>query len=249
MPSDSELRDRFREGTQPRGEIDVQAVLRRARARRRPRVALAGAGSLLAIAAIAVPAVLSTSYPGASDGATVAGDAYAPEASAGGAEQTTIADRNPAELLNRCGAPVAEAVPSARGLTITVAPVTAAAGDTGIPLTVTLTNSGDERVTGTTGGRPSITFAGGGVTLWHTNGAQDLVARVVDLAPGQSMSYRASFDPVVCGREDDQAGSFRAGLPAAAPGDYTLSAAIDVTSDDGTVVELVTGPATAITLR
>ena len=38
MPSESELRDRFHDGTLPSGQIDVDAVLRRARARRRPRV-------------------------------------------------------------------------------------------------------------------------------------------------------------------------------------------------------------------
>jgi hypothetical protein len=159
-----------------------------------------------------------------------------------------IADRTPAERLNLCGQPVAEVVPSEAGLVITVASVSAAAGDRGIPITVTLTNAGGERVTGTTGSRPAVTFARNGVTLWHTNGPQDLMARVVDLAPGQSVSYAADFDPVVCGPEDDAAGTFRAGLPSAGPGSYALSAAIDLTSEDGTVVELVTGPATGITL-
>jgi hypothetical protein len=103
-------------------------------------------------------------------------------------------------------------------------------------------------VTGTTGGRPSVTFARDGVTLWHTNGPQDLIARVVDLAPGQSMSYPAVFEPLVCGAEDDAAESFRAYLPAAGPGGYTLSAAIDVTSEDGTTVERVSGPPVRVTL-
>jgi hypothetical protein len=124
----------------------------------------------------------------------------------------------------------------------------ARATDRGIPITVTLTNAGDERVTGTTGGRPAVTFAREGVTLWHTNGPQDMIARVVDLAPGQSMSYPAVFEPVVCAPQDDAAEAFRAGLPPAGPGDYTLSAAIDLTSEDGATVEQVTGPPVPVTL-
>jgi hypothetical protein len=251
---DSDLQRRFREGTSPRGEIDVDAVLRRARARRRPKAVLAGAGSVLAIAAIAVPAVLTSSGGTGAGGSTVvAGDGLAPEAApdtglAGGDADQAMMERAPAERLNLCGAPVAEQVPSAMGLVITVAPVTASAAERGIPITVTLTNAGDERVTGTTGGRPAVTFARDGVTLWHTNGPQDLIARVVDLAPGQSMSYAAVFEPVVCAPQDDAAEAFRADLPPAGPGDYTLSAAIDVTSEDGATIEQVTGPPAAATL-
>lgn len=252
---DSDLRDRFREGTQPRGEIDVEAVLRRARARRRPKVALAGAGSVLAIAAIAVPAVLTSSFGGAggaADSAIVAGEQYAPEsasdAGGAGAADQAMAEKAPPDRLNLCTAPVAEPIPSESGLVVTVAPVAASATGHGIPIMVTLTNAGRERITGTTGGRPSVTFARDGITLWHTNGPQDLIARVVDLAPGQSMSYPATFEPVVCGVEDDQSEAFRAELPAAGPGEYTLSAAIEVTSEDGTVIELVSGPPVEITL-
>lgn len=259
MPSDSELRDRFRSGTLPHGEIDVDAVIRRARARRRPRVMLAGAGSVLAIAAIAVPAVLVNSIPGAGGGGAAlttvdgaAADEPAPESAAGGAADSQAYDavqRKAAGTLNACGEPAAEAVPAESGLVVTVAPVDAAATDRGIPVIVTLTNAGEERVTGTTGARPTVTFAGDGVVLWHTNGPEDLVARVVDLAPGQSMSYRTTFEPVVCGPADDAAEGFRPDLPGVGPGRYTLSAAIDVAGEDGSTTELVTGPTTSITLR
>jgi len=259
VPSESELRDRFRSGTLPRGEIDVDAVIRRARARRRPRVVLAGAGSVLAIAAIAVPAVLVTSFPGAGADATsltsaggAAADEPAPESATDGAAGTQAYDsvqREAAGTLNACGEPVAEETPAESGLVISVAPVDATATDRGIPVTVTLTNAGEERVTGTTGARPTVTFAGDGVVLWHTNGPEDLVARVVDLAPGQSMSYSTTFEPVVCGPADDAAEGFRPDLPAAGPGRYALSAAIDVAGEDGSTTELVTGPATVITLR
>jgi hypothetical protein len=82
VPSESELRRRLREGTLPRGEIDLDAVLRRARARRRPRVALASAGSVLAIAAIAVPAIAFNALPG---GGVMSASEPAPESAAGSA--------------------------------------------------------------------------------------------------------------------------------------------------------------------
>jgi hypothetical protein len=256
MPSDSEIRERFHEGTQPKGQIDVDAVLRRARARRRPRVLLAGAGSVLAIAAIAVPAVI-TSYGAAgssTDTAFVAGDeAAAPESAGGdadgGAGDTAAVDRAPAEKLNLCTAPVAEIAPAANGLVITAEPVVAHAGDPSIPVTVTLTNTGDGNIFGTTGGRPALTLSGDGITLWHTNGPQDMIARIVDLGPGESMTYETSFEPLRCGIEDEGLESFRDDLPPVEAGTYRLSAAIDVSHDDGSFVDLVTGPAVDVTLN
>jgi hypothetical protein len=250
MPSDSEIRRRFQEGTQPRGEIDVDAVLRRARARRRPRVVLAAAGSVVAIAAIAVPAVVVTSFGGS--GASVTSSEYAPEAApdgAGGAADSNAAMSRPgAERLNPCASPVTELPPAGNGLVISAAPVTAAAGARSIPVTVTLTNTGDGSILGTTASRPALTLSRDGVTIWHTNGPSDMSARIVDLGPGESMTYETVFEPLVCAPEDDALEAFRPGLPAAGPGTYLLWAAIDVSHDDGSAIDLVTGPAVAVTL-
>ena len=134
MSDDSELRRRFQEGTQPRGDIDVDAVLRRARARRRPRVVLAGAGSVLAIAAIAVPASLASlsgGAGGASDTSVAADGAPAPESATGtgdaGGSSETYLERPAADKLNLCTAPVADYTPSPSGLVLSVTPVTAPA--------------------------------------------------------------------------------------------------------------------------
>jgi hypothetical protein len=250
MPSDSELRRRFQEGTQPRGEIDVDAVLRRARARRRPRVVLAAAGSVVAIAAIAVPAVVVTSF-GTSSG-TLSSSEYAPEAApdaAGGAADSDAAMSRPsAERLNLCSAPVVELPPADDGLVISAAPVTASADARSIPVTVTLTNTGSVGILGTTASRPALALSRDGITIWHTNGPSDMSARIVDLGPGESMTYETMFEPLVCGPDDDAQEAFRPDLPAAGPGTYLLWAAIDVTHDDGSAVDLVTGPAVAVTL-
>lgn len=252
MPSDSDLRRRFQEGTQPRGEIDVDAVLRRARARRRPKVVLAASSSVLAIAAIAIPAVVVNGLPGTSSGDQVlsAGDAAAPE-SAGGAAGTSETQLNdPAsQILNLCGAEVAQPAAAANGLTVSIAPVTASAGQHGIPVTVTLTNAGTSSIFGSTAAAPALTLSRDGVTVWHTSEASDGAARVVDLGPGESMTYQTSFDAVICGEGDDADLASPDALPAAPPGTYLLWAMIDLTHDDGSAVDLVSGPAVAVTLR
>jgi hypothetical protein len=252
MASESELRDRFHEGTLPSGQIDVEAVLRRARARRRPRIVLAGAGSVLAIAAIAVPAALGSFATPATDSALIAGSGgdsgaeySAPEASDG----QSLFDRPPAERLNLCMAPVAEVAPAENGLVLSVEPVTASAADHGIPTIVTMTNTGALAVSGTTAGLPSMTLSQNGVTLWHSNGPQTMIAIPVDLGPGQSLQYPATFEPVRCGTEDDLGETFRPDLPAVGPGLYQLSAAIDFTRNDGSFIDLVTGPAVRVSLN
>jgi hypothetical protein len=253
MASESELRDRFHEGTLPSGQIDVEAVLRRSRARRRPRVVLAGAGSVLAIAAIAVPAALGSFATPATDTALIAeggaGDssAQAPEAADGDA--MSAYDRPPAEKLNLCMAPVAEAVPAENGLVLSVEPVTASAGDHGIPTIVTMTNTGNLAVSGTTAGLPAMTLSQDGVTVWHSNGPQTMIAIPVELRPGQSLQYPATFEPVRCSAEDDLSENFRQDLPALGPGLYQLSAAIDFTRNDGSFIDLVTGPAVRVSLN
>jgi hypothetical protein len=252
MPSDSDLRRRFQEGTQPRGEIDVDAVLRRARARRRPRVVLAASGSVLAIAAIAVPAVIVTGLPGTGAGDQVmsAGDAAAPESAggAGGASETQLTDPA-AKIIALCGAEIAQPAPAANGLSVSVDPVTAAPGQRGIPVTVTLTNGGTSSIFGSTAAAPVLTLSRDGVTVWHSAAPTDGAARVVDLGPGESMTYQTTFDAVICGPDEDADLASPTALPPAPSGTYRLWAMIDLTHDDGSAVDLVSGPAVAVTLR
>ena len=83
----------------------------------------------------------------------------------------------------------------------------------------------------------------------------------VDLAPGESMTYAATFDPVICttedeavagesGAEESDADGLRENLPAAGVGTYRVSAAIDFIPDDGSTGSvLVTGPAAPAVLQ
>jgi hypothetical protein len=72
----------------------------------------------------------------------------------------------------------------------------------------------------------------------------------VDLAPGESVEFAASFVPVRCAVVDDEAPRFRDDLPAVPVGDYSLTAALDFALSSPTEsLELVTGGPSAIALR
>jgi hypothetical protein len=163
--------------------------------------------------------------------------------------------RAAADELNQCAGPVAETVASFSGLQLDVAfPEAAPVGST-VAGAVTLTNASTAHVTGTTASRPAITLSQNGTVLWHSNGPVDSSAVMVDLDPGQSLQYAASFEPVRCDVQDDLAEAFRADLPAVPPGEYEVSAAIDFAPDPSMPqqqtpgLDLVTAPREPIALE
>jgi len=104
-------------------------------------------------------------------------------------------------------------------------------------------------VTGSLSPFPALTFSRDGIVLWHSNGAVPSLAQEIDLAPGASTSFTSSFEPVICGAADDAGTGFRTELPAAGPGHYRLSAALDFTPSSGSAAVLVSGPTSPVTLH
>ncbi len=257
MPTEAELRERFHhddDSAQDGSSIDLDAVLRRSRTRRRPRVVAVALVSSLAAVGIIVPVslgVLGTGFGASSAGSAASAPdvAKAPEfaTEGGGSSAGSASGPVSAGTLNRCAAPLATPSPAADGLVLVVAPVVAAASARDIPVTVTLTNTGSTEVSGSLSPFPAITLSRGGTVLWHSNGAVPQLAQLIDLAPGASTTFSTTFQPLVCGVEDDSAPGFRTGLPADGPGLYQLSAAIDVSTNGASV--LVTGPTAAATLH
>jgi hypothetical protein len=229
----------------PSGEIDLARVIRQVKVRRLPRVLAVGAAGCLAIAAIAVP-VSVAGLGNSSGGSIVAEDGGAPESATEAEGDATMVALTLAETLNSCGAPLAEVAPAASGLVATVAPVDAAASSLSIETTVTLTNTGTTAVRGTTGA-PVLTLSQDGVTLWHFNAPRAVEVIPIDLAPGESLEYPASFTPRVCGAAADAGEGTSLPLPDA--GEYGLSAAIDLIPAGGASAELVTGPVAPVVLR
>lgn len=100
MPTESELRDLLRDPAPGTGGIDLDAVLRRTRARRRPRVVAAAAIGSLAIVGVAVPVGIGASIPELGAPSAIQADEDAaggsPESATGPApEDETLAARSP----------------------------------------------------------------------------------------------------------------------------------------------------------
>jgi hypothetical protein len=255
--------------------LDAGEVIRRSKQRRLPR--RIGAGSVLSLAVVGIGVAGVTSAGGfspmvssssdtsvvesaeSSDAADLfgsPGETSSPE-SAGAADSTESFESGsfeggsitpaPADKVNLCGGTVAETAPSPSGLELTLEFADAAADSALVAGTATLTNTGDAAVTGYSAAAPAITLSRDTIVIWHSNGPTILSATEIDLAPGESMTYPVSFAPVVCSAEDELGGGFRDGLPATSPGQYDVSALLDVTNQHGT--ELVSGPTTTVTLR
>ena len=257
MPSEQDLRDIFAASEGPRNSIDPDRVIARSRGRRRPLQIAAGAVGALAVVGIVAVAVqtaqfsspaLTTSQGDTDSGATTE-QAPLPESF------PSTLKRAPADRLNLCTGTLTEVAPSFYGLQLDVSfPAEAPAGSDPVDGTVRLTNTSATRVVGSTGATPAITLSQDGVVLWHSNGPTDMSLAIVDLEPGASMEYRASFSPVRCEVDDDLRPSFRDGLPAVPAGVYDLSAAIDFTADASMLqpeipeLDLVSGPLTQVTI-
>lgn len=249
MPSEKDLRDLFAGADAP-NTLDAKRVIGRSRARRLPKQVAAASLGALAIVGITVLGVQVSQF--SSPVSMTAGEAY--DSSAPAPEADSMIKRAPADKINLCTATLTEVAPSQYGLQLDASfPESAAAGTAAVHGTVRLTNTSAQEVIGYTPASPAITLSQDGVVLWHSNGPMILSLVSVDLAPGASLEYQASFTPVRCGVEDDSAEVFRADLPALEPGSYQLSALIDFTADPSMgqeipELDLVNGPLSTIRL-
>lgn len=248
MAPEPNLRHLFDAPQQARA-IDVASVVRRSRARRVPKLLGVTGVSVLAVAGLFLGGVqvIGNGLPAASDTAGTEDSGQAPMMSEAGDTAYDGSKRFAADTLNRCEAPLAEVPPSQTGLVLSVHFADATVGSAPVDGTVTMTNTGVETLTGYTAVTPVITLARDGLVLWHSNGPTTQEAREISLAPGASIEYAATFTPVICSAEDDSRESFRTDLPPAPAGEYEVSAAIEFMGDFD--AELVTGPASTVTLR
>ena len=238
MPSESDLRDLLR-GPDPEGRtaIDLDAVLTRARRRRRPRVIAAQALGSVALVGVLVTAV-TVSLPRAAE--TTAITAQDTDAGAGEAEAAPFADDSHLRWMpDSCGAPASDPV-SADGLSLELAPLVVEEGTSTVPVTVTLRNERSVRVAGVTDVTPHLTLSRDGLVVWHSAVAEPATpgaARpVVDLEPGESMTFDATLDLVICGSEEDILSD--APMPLATAGAYELRAVLVIDSANDPAVEL-----------
>jgi hypothetical protein len=256
MPTEAELRDLLHDDGSEPGALDTADIIRRAKVRRRPKQLAAGiVGGVAAAGALAFVVPVALGLGGA--GLSAAGGSAADQSGAGD-DASTLKEYDAPEsatslpsaaALNLCGGTLSTLPPDPDGLELTVTPAGSAASGGWIEATVSLTNTGDEPFTGTVVGGAVVTLSGDGTVLWHSNGPTADIEAVVDLDPGESVSYPAGFEAVVCSPEDDASSTgFRSGLPAVVTGPYELSAAIDVVPD-GAPGRVVGGPPTPVALH
>ena len=247
MATEPNLRELFRGDTHDLPTINTASVIRRSKTRRLPAQVGIGSAFTLAIGGLGVAGLQGLGSSQTTGGSAISSAEDAPVGPRDGiqgmmeGEGTGVGiKRAPADRIYLCGGTLAEVAPSATGLVLTVNFPDSAVGTAPVTGTVTLTNTGTEQIAGYSAPTPAITLSQGGIVLWHSNGPTIQSIQDVLLAPGESLEYAASFTPVVCAVEDDEAEAFRTDLPAAPAGEYQLSAAADVSVNG--IAELVTGP-------
>jgi hypothetical protein len=262
MPTESELRDWMHgNGSElpAHRELNAGRIIRRSKRRRLPRQVGVGGVMTLAVASVAVGGItgLKSFLPGspisgASQSLDKGASELAPTRDSGSKAPTQGGAPTQGEAavgrINLCGSQLASVPSNSSGLVLTPRfPFSAPANGEPISGTVTLTNTGTTTVTGTTAASPVITVARDGIVVWHSNGPTIMLATMVDLAPGQSLDYRASFTPVLCGAADDKPEGFPDDLPPLGAGDFQVSALLEVNRGGDTTV--VGGESITIALR
>ncbi|WP_116951467.1 hypothetical protein [Jiangella endophytica] len=211
------------------GAIDVERL--RGRIARRRRGRLAAAGGAMALTVAAAGAAVATLVPGFGGG---------PEA-----EDVPVATSAPGQRefrFGECGDPITTGGPAPDGplrLTVELRAPTPVGGD-GVSLgTVTVTNTGDEVVAGSTGDGPGIVLAEPGGGRVSAQEPVHPMVRTVELEPGESLTddlvlYRYRCVP---GEPVDQP---RGPVPMGRG--YEAYVAWGMTTDDGVDLTLYGGP-------
>ncbi len=226
MPSEDDLRAELGR-TPTAGGIDLDRVIARSRARRRPRQVATTLVGALALTGVLVIGVQTLPRP-ASDSAVMM-ESESGAADGGAASEDAALSGPAAPLIAACAAPAAAPTGVVGGLALElIFPTSVSAGTAQIEGTVRVTNVGTTPVSATTAPVPAITVSENGIVVWHTNGPTILSLATIELEPGQSVELPAMATLVRCGPEDDALPEFRADLPALAAGDYALTAAMDV---------------------
>lgn len=275
VATESDLRDALR-GTSARADsgaagpggvgsgpgLDGTDVIRRARARRRPKQVAFGAVGALALAGFAyvgvtaMPGSLSTPMSAFDSGAVVesssdGGAGFGPQSEESPRE--TPVDRIAADDVNSCGAEVVALPPNENGLVLTPHfPAVVPADGATVKGTVTLTNAGTEAISGHTAVEAAITLSRDGVTVWHSYATEvSHPWSSLRLAPGQSIDYPAEFTPVLCRNDWDLRPEYADDLPPLDAGEYEVSAYLFLgpAAGDYTHDVLLGGPAQRVTLR
>jgi hypothetical protein len=218
MPTESELRELLQGGGSP-GPLDAERIIRRARARRRPKRIAVGALGGLAAVAVVVPVALGVGAMrpmGASDSAAAPA---AQQESADG--MTTLRQGDEAGSLSEDPYPDCHLVgwdgePVPSGVELQLAQATPG-GD----VELTLVNGSAQTVSGELAGAPYLALSSGEAPVGWSAAPAD--ATRVELAPGARVVVAVPLEPIGC-------------EGAALEGGYGAEASLGIRLDDGTVL-------------
>ena len=237
--------------------IDVDAVLRASRSRRRARrtAVLGGAGAVAAVLVVGgLVLSLQQGFGPASGGAPAAvesaesGEPLSDDATGLDEESATGFRLMAPADVNRCGAPPETATDAATAsLLVTVTPPASPVGSgASASATVTITNAGTASVHGELWGAPALSVVDDGVTVSQSP-AVDAASVSISLDPGESTKLPGSFEGTRCTQPDAATPGPNETRAPLAPGAYELGAVVGFTPAGGEPVHLVS-PLVPLTL-
>lgn len=236
--------------------IDVAAVLRASRARRRARRTAVAGGAGAVVTVLAVGGLVFGMQQGigpTSGGAPAAvesaegGDAPADQGSAGTPESETGFLVAPADVV-RCGEPATTETDAATSpLVVAVTPPASVAPGRPASADVTITNRGAARVKGELWAAPAVAIVDDGTTVSRSLPA-GRAAMPISLAPGESTTVTGTFETARC-IPTDAAATGPAASPEPLPaGAYELGVVIGFVPAGGEPVHLAS-PLAPLTIR
>jgi len=252
--------------------VDLDAVLRGSRARRRHRRravvgVTASVAGVLVVGALAFgvgslgPRSATTAGSSAADGPVASESQAEQDGDAAAGQSEAVAPQDGAQFgddalvvgpdaVNRCGALIATATDAADGpLTATlVSPVGPVAPGADGVVRVRVVNEGSTVVEGSLRSSPSITVSDAGTTVWHPSLAVDDGLVPVRLAPGEDVELEGRFTADSCSAADEQDGAIAADLPPLPDGAYALSAVVAFVGSTGANPVLVVSPTVPVTV-
>lgn len=234
--------------------IDVDAVLRASRARRRARRTAAAGGVGAAVALLAVGGLVFGMQQGTgpvSGQAPIAvqptegEDAAAPDGAAGTPESATGFLTTPADALP-CGEPATRADAATSPLVVAVTPPGSVPPGGSAAVAVTVTNDGAAPVEGELWSTPVVAIFDDGAAVSRSIPAGDAVL-AISLEPGESITVTGSFETVGCIADAATPDSAAAAVPLPA-GAYELGVVVGFLPDRGEPV-LLDSPLVPLTIR
>jgi hypothetical protein len=252
MPVDPGLHEFLRSATEDAPTvIDTAAVIRRSKAKRLPRqIGLATAYVAVAAGIFAGAMFGLTHIPfstsGGSESAATRGqhDVAPTPATGDSAGKGALAAWFPV-----CGTAPKVSAAAAGRLAATVTFPDAASGSHRVLGTVTVTNTGSTTIRGTSDYSPIMSLLRSGNVVWHSNPSSVDPSQAFSLAPGQFMTFTASFSALRCTAQNESSdgGPLASTLPALAAGSYDLIAQIDLRFGGSTTI--LTSSASSIRVR